>query len=162
MIHVGFTGTRNGMSPAQLDCVVQIVTDLRLLDQLTAHHGDCVGADNEFHDIMTRFASAIVIHTPVDNANRAFCERDSPRGDNRYSLIGLPAKTHLARNRDIVTESGVMIATPYESIHQTRGGTWYTVDYTRKMKKPLALVLRNQRVAHVEFSGASWPAKESN
>ena len=55
-----------------------------------------------------------------------------------------------------------MIAAPYEPIYQTRGGTWYTVDYARKMGKPLALVLRNQRVAYVEFSGAPWPVKESN
>ena len=162
MIHVGYTGTRHGMSPAQLDHVIRLVTGLYKLDELTAHHGDCVGGDNEFHDVMTRFARAIVIHAPVDRANRAYCDRDQPRGDNRHDTIVMPAKTHFARNRDIVIASSIMIAAPYEPIYQTRGGTWYTVDYARKMGKPLALVLRNQRVAYVEFSGAPWPVKESN
>lgn len=50
-------------------------------------------------------------------------------------------KGHLARNRDIVNESGIMLAAPAEMTEQARGGTWYTIKYARKVGKPLVIVL---------------------
>ena len=153
MIHVGFTGTRFGMTFAQRRAVDEIV---RLLATSaiggrrawTAHHGDCVGADSEFHDIAFAHGGRIIIHPgpTIDNS----AGRD---GDER-----LPALTHFARNRDIVAAADVMIATPKEQERQLRGGTWYTVDQSRKRDRALALVLPTQfdGVA-ILYSGAPWP-----
>jgi hypothetical protein len=43
---VGFTGTRKGMTPQQRVAFAELVITLR---PTQAHHGDCVGADAEFH-----------------------------------------------------------------------------------------------------------------
>lgn len=161
MIDVGFTGTRHGMTPAQLDAVVMLVKQLAEVDELCGHHGDCVGADAEFHDVMRKYARSIVIHTPLDPSHRAFCERDQEYewGQACTGVIGLPGKTHFARNRDIVDQSRVMIAAPFESSRQERGGTWYTYDYARKKNKPMACVLRAPSGVMLEFSGdRTWPA----
>lgn len=146
MIHVGFTGTRHGMTAEQRAAVQALLVKLAALDELCGHHGDCVGADAEFHDIVRPLARTVVIHPPIDDAHRAFCKSaDEWR----------PAITHLARNRCIVIESAVMIATPYEADRQLRGGTWYTIDYTQKQDHPLAVVAP---VGDVAFSGRPWPA----
>lgn len=135
VIHVGFTGTRNGMSSRQRDTVSAL---LRRLEPrrgglyLVGHHGDCAGADAEFHDMLRTMSHTFVIgHPPHDPRLRAHCQFDEER----------PPKGYLTRNRDIVDEADVMIATPYEAVRQARGGTWYTIDYAVELGRPLAIVL---------------------
>ena len=53
--------------------------------------------------------------------------------------IRLPKKP-LIRNRDIVRETAVLIATPEQTIEQLRSGTWATVRYARKMNRPTVLI----------------------
>jgi len=147
VIHIGFTGTRYGMTEQQRMIVQAIVEVLAMTHPITAHHGDCVGADAEFHAIALRAGARLVIHPPVDESHRAFCK---PADEWRAAL------THLARNRAIVIESTVMIATPYEETRQERGGTWYTVDRAERAGRPLALVLRTPTGARALYSG-TWP-----
>ncbi len=52
----------------------------------------------------------------------------------------------MRRNADIVRESNIMIAAPFEETEQERGGTWRTIGMARKAKKPLAIVWRDGRV----------------
>ena len=128
MKRVGFTGTRNGMTEAQKEAVRR---ELRGAD--TFHHGDCVGADAEAHRIARVQRIPVVIHPPVDQAHRAFCE----------DYDGMhPQKTHFARNRDIVDACDVLIATPWQTREPvpSKGGTWYTVGYARKKQKPIVIV----------------------
>lgn len=150
------------MTPAQLDAVVMLVEQLAGVDQLCGHHGDCVGADAEFHDVMRRYAKCVVIHAPLDPSHRAFCMRDDDLDPgSRCDVVQLPGKTHFARNRHIVDVSRVMVATPRESTRQERGGTWYTVDYSKKKGRPLALVLPAPSGVMLEFSGPpTWPRRE--
>lgn len=45
MTHVGFTGTRHGMSLMQAEVIIRILRVLKtsmLGDCLIAHHGDCI------------------------------------------------------------------------------------------------------------------------
>jgi hypothetical protein len=42
--------------------------------------------------------------------------------------------------------STVMIAAPLESVEQAYGGTWRTIEMTRKAKRPLAIVWRDGAV----------------
>jgi len=124
----GFTGTRHGMTPAQ---------KLALRGYLTGgtgelHHGDCVGADSEAHDIADECGYAIIIHPPKDYSKRAW--REVPK-----HMIRLE-NTYFARNRNIVDETVSLIATPFEADGQAKGGTWYTVGYARKMGKVVVLI----------------------
>ncbi len=138
MIHVGFTGTRHGMNPLQSRELARLLDDIGIF---TAHHGDCVGSDAQFHDIARRLANSIVIHPPSDESQRAFC---------KHADEWRAACSYLARNRCIVTEATVMIATPFEMDRQMTGGTWYTIAYAERLGKPLAIVKPN---GDVDYSG---------
>lgn len=141
-MHLGFTGTRNGMTRLQYASVEVLV---RALPQpITAHHGDCVGADSQFHFIVRELGARIVIHPPTDETHREFCK---PADEWRQAC------THLARNRAIVLESHLMIATPFEMVRQARGGTWYTIDRMLRTGRPLATVFPNGTVL---YDGAPW------
>ncbi len=161
MIHVGFTGTRRGMSPMQAEVVARVLWVLKtsmLGDCLVAHHGDCVGADAQFHGI-ARKANVVTVEVhpgvsrweKMDQEMRAFCKDP----DLVHSPTGF-----LQRNRAIVDACAVLIAVPWEPHHQDRGGTWYTYDYAIKQSKQIALVLKRPYGILVELSG-NWKIFES-
>lgn len=126
-MRIGFTGTREGMTTEQKETVKQLLIEHQP-DWI--HHGDCVGADADFHQIGRELGIRIKGHPPIKPDYRAYCEFDE---------VNSP-KSYYARNRDIVTESGLLIATPKENSQQTKGGTWYTVGYAQTVKKPRIIV----------------------
>lgn len=102
-----------------------------LLNPFRVHHGDCIGADAAMHIIARDYLNkVVVIHPPTDDAKRAFCKWD----------ILLGAKPYLDRNHDIVDRSEVMIACPGEHNEVLRSGTWATIRYARKLKKPIIII----------------------
>jgi hypothetical protein len=124
---VGFTGTQVGMSDKQK---LAVRAQLISMDPDEFHHGDCIGADKEAHDIAVSLGIKTVIHPPKNNSKRAFCTGD----------VVLPAGDYLDRNRDIVNSVNVMIATPKEEAEQLRSGTWATIRYAKKvLKSPLVI-----------------------
>lgn len=123
------------MTDAQRVAVAAILDEVGVT---VAHHGDCIGADAEFHDLArARSGSLIVIHpgpaTDADHAGKTGDERREPMN-------------HMKRNKTIVTESTVVIATPFEDVEQEFGGTWKTIGMARKAKRPLAIVMRDGTV----------------
>lgn len=159
-LHIGFTGTRFGMTHEQRDVIDSLIwnlggsvrADLRERDAAHAHMGDCQGADKDFYDLCVEHGLWTVGHIPLDPHHRAFC---------RYDEARVPLG-HLARNREIVHASTLMLATPREATRQVRGGTWYTIDQTIKAKKPLVIVnpdgsiLPNQE--YLDWMAGSSPA----
>ena len=125
MTSLGFTGTRKGMTPEQQASVRAIVGGFS-----TVHHGDCIGADEEMHDIAIAFGQSVVVHPPADPKLRAWC-----RGD-----VVLPEKPYHDRNRDIVNAARYLLATPDSMKETTKGGTWYTVRYARQEGKDILIV----------------------
>lgn len=124
MSSVGFTGTRHGMTAAQR-CEVDKWLSTRELR--VGHHGDCVGADAQFHDLLVKRDIPIVIHPPDNDKARAFCST----GNIIEVKEPLP---YLARNRVIVKSAVFMLATPSEGYEPepARGqGTWSTVRFAR-------------------------------
>jgi len=120
-MRIGFTGTRKGMTAKQKDSLLRILTEYRPSE---FHHGDCLGADAEAHSItQTHCTTArVIIHPPTNPAQRAFCHGDGYR-------VG---KEYLARNRDIVDESDMLVAAPETREEHQRSGTWATIRYARK------------------------------
>lgn len=95
------------------------------------HHGDCIGADFDAHNIAERLGVSTVIHPPVGNSEfRAGCQSDQIR----------PEQTHLARNRNIVKECKLMLAFPDSSSEAMRSGTWYTIRHAMKEGVPTIVV----------------------
>lgn len=141
-IHLGFTGTRHGMSPEQHAAVARLVVEVSgdAFGPIVAHHGDCVGADAQFHAIARGVGARVVGHPPTDEKLRAFCSCDENR----------PAAPYLARNHDIVSCSSRVIAAPYEIVRPKRfGGTWATAVRAYERRCPLDIVYRDGRVQHV-------------
>lgn len=126
---IGMTGTRDGMTEAQK---TQFKKGLLHLKAITLHHGDCVGADADAHNIADKLRHLdIVIHPPISDKFRAF--------KNGPSCTILAEKIYFARNRDIVNESEILIGTP-RSMVETKGGTWYTINYGKKSGKRVYII----------------------
>lgn len=127
---VGFTGTRNGMTDNQLEALRLLLSTSGVEE---VHHGDCVGSDAQFHRIATELGISVVIHPPTNSKLRAFCE------STRYE----PPKEYLARNRDIVSASDLLVAAPKEADEPEPGrgqGTWSTVRYARRFDRTLRVL----------------------
>jgi hypothetical protein len=123
-MHIGITGTRWGMSDRQKEIAIYIYEKFR---GNYLHQGMCEGSDTEMHDMVReKFpASGIKGHPSIKK------DYEINRVCDRYA----EEKGHLERNREIVSEVEVMIATPHQSTEQQRGGTWYTIRYAKKIIK---------------------------
>lgn len=132
---VGFTGTRKGMSQKQKKVVQELLVELGATE---LHHGDCVGADSDAHDIARSLGLVLCGHPPTVVQLRAFKDCD----------MLSRAKPYLERDRIIVDETELLIATPaeYTRPDKPRGGTWYTLTYGEKRNKPVIIVYRDGRI----------------
>ena len=123
---IGFTGTRDGMSKDQVRLVRKILERYR---GTNFHHGDCVGADAQAHDMASDLNYSIWIH-PGDN--------DLKRAHKRSHYI-YQVKSSLHRNKDIVNSSQLLIATP-KGPEMRRSGTWFTIRYARKQLRTTVII----------------------
>jgi hypothetical protein len=127
---IGFTGSRKGITLMQKQFVAQILKE----NQAThVNHGDCVGADESFHEISHNLQLSISVFPPDKSSLRAHC---SPEGEG----VLHPEEGFLKRNHRIVDSSDILIACPESSKEQLRSGTWSTVRYARKKGKRVLLV----------------------
>lgn len=130
MIRVGFTGTQRGCTQRQRDELNDWFGSFTLIDEFELHHGDCIGADAEAHEIARGWGARVAGHPPTDPKKRAFCRFDEER----------EPKPYLDRNHDIVDETEWMVAAPGEMEEQLRSGTWATIRYARKRGRRLIIV----------------------
>lgn len=136
VISIGFTGTQEGMTANQLlDLAERLNAMLEdETDEIEAHHGDCIGADEQFHRLLELMFPyiKIIIHPPDNPKKRAFCVGD----------LTLPMKPYLDRNHDIVDSSDYLIATPKENEEVLRSGTWATIRYASKKDVTTFIIYR--------------------
>jgi len=137
--HIGFTGTREGMTEYQKAALRKLlslaVNDSIEPQTVVFHHGDCKGADAEAHEIALELGCEVIIHPPVKRMMRAYCQG---------ARENLPFKDYLERDRCIVDSTIGMIAAPKSNKEERRSGTWYTVRYARKMNKTVILLSRDK------------------
>lgn len=130
-IHIGITGTKEGMTYEQYEVYKKYSN---MIGKYTLHHGDCIGVDCEIqYYTSSNTGNHIVVHPPENKKYQ--CYRRTT--DN---MTILKSKDYLERNKDIVNDSDVMFACPKENEEQLRSGTWATIRYSRKMKKPLYII----------------------
>lgn len=127
---VGFTGTQRGMTDSQRESVIWLLSEEYAAT--VGHHGDCIGADAQFHDVCIELGIPVHVHPPNVDSKRAFCDG--------AESIGVP-KPYLDRNHDIVDACDLLIATPSGPTETRRSGTWATVRHARKRNKIIAIVL---------------------
>lgn len=143
-MRVGFTGTRSGMSEPQYRMFKREF--LRYIgtgyDVPELHHGLCVGADSQAHVIARMLRRdgtlpiKIVAHPPRNNKWKAHLSGVDDMRD---------PKEYLARNHDIVDECDRLIACP-AGPEELKSGTWATIRYARKRRKPITIIWRNGSV----------------
>lgn len=126
-MRIGFTGTRDGMTEHQK----RTVDDLLAFHQPDwVHHGSCVGADYDFHQIARRLSIKIKGHLPINTSLMAKLDFDDEN----------EPKSYLKRNADIVNETDWLIACPKESSKQFKGGTWWTFHYANTRGLPITVI----------------------
>ena len=125
---VAFTGTQRGMTEQQMSAFRRL---LFLFEWNEFHHGDCIGADSEAHDVAQERGMLVVIHPPSIETKRAW----------RFVINTREPKPYIERNHDMVDECWYVIATPAQAEEQLRSGTWATVRYARTQGRCIWLVL---------------------
>lgn len=125
---VGFTGTRDGMTPIQAQFVYD---EVRILEPTEAHHGMCVGADEEFDELLGQtYVPLVHGHPPTDTSLMA---------EGLSCDVLSEPKPYLQRNRDIVDQTEHLIAAPRGMTEEHRSGTWSTVSYARRLRRPITI-----------------------
>ncbi len=126
----GFTGARVGMTLKQKERVIELV-ELCCKDVLYCLHGDCVGADEDFDNIC-KICNVATKCMP--------CTLDNFRAHTDCEEISKP-EAPMKRNRKIVEGSDFIISCPpnYKKI-KSGSGTWATIGYARRAKKPLYII----------------------
>lgn len=128
---VGFTGTRNGMTPEQKETVKYALTKWKSEEiEVIGLHGDCIGADVDFHFICREIGLHVLKRPSIWDSTVAGTDAE------RIALSKRPYE----RNRDIANQADRMIACPpnFEKIEHS--GTWYTLEYASKLGKRVTIV----------------------
>jgi hypothetical protein len=122
-----------------------LIRVLRALEPEAVAHGDCIGADEEFHLCAQVFAYSAKIHIfpPVNTTKRAYCE-------GAYFVH--EAHDYLTRNGKIVDWAHGLIACP-SGPEKLRSGTWATIRRARQKGIPILII-------YPDGSEADEPAKE--
>lgn len=133
----GFTGTQIGMSLNQVEKLKKVLTRLGVTE---LHHGDCIGADAQAHEVCLAAGIDIVIHPPVDGRKRAYCDIQP----HTLSVVTTKVRRpYLDRNHDIVDDTDMLIAAPKdEKTEELRSGTWATIRYAEKKFRIIAILDR--------------------
>ena len=135
-IKIGFTGTRHGMAPHQLEAVRRVL-ESPLLEVVEVHHGSCVGADKEFHDLCVELGLKIHSHPCTLKNYRADCTHGT--------AVIYPEKRPFVRNYDIAKASDVVLAAPDRDLRgDGGGGTWNTIAQCKTNGWAVAQLLRSR------------------
>ena len=124
---IGFTGTRRGMTAQQTTSVYNF---LEKFDSFIGLHGDCIGADKDFHGICQNLNMVIHSRPCILTSQRAFTN----------AIIIAESEKPLDRNKKIVDDSTLMLACPGEFEEVLRSGTWSTIRYAKKNKREIYIV----------------------
>lgn len=128
-MRLGMSGSRQGMSEHAL-AKFNIFLKNNYLSIEEVHHGDCVGADSQFHNLIMKLGIKIIIHPPNYNKLRAYCIGDECRKELPF----------LKRNKNIVDESDMLVAFPPTKNEILRSGTWSTIRYAKKQNIKILII----------------------
>lgn len=128
---LGFTGTRK-LTIEQFTALKQFLRELHRDPIEKVVHGDCVGADSLFDQLVCGHTPWVRELFPSDVPGlRANSHLYSPE---RIVRVHPPAPP-LVRNAAVVRESDYMIACPSGRVEELRSGTWATIRLARKHGK---------------------------
>lgn len=138
VIKIGFTGNRNGLNNIQKE-EIHIILDK--YDDIIVSHGDCIGADSDFHKLCIEYRNEhnsnkqknLIIHIYPPN-------KSILRGFNKGDIL-MTEKPYLERNLDIINNSDIIIACPIDKTkEELRSGTWSTIRQAKKLNKDVYIL----------------------
>lgn len=137
----GVTGTRVGATVEQLKTLRKLTEDK---PPTVARHGDCVGVDAEFAELMRDWYGARIIgHPPDKDGNRAFFPSDDEFEPQPY----------LIRDADVVRLCHHLFALPRGEKEVRRGsGTWATIRIARRVKRNHTIIFPDGKHKTVVYS----------
>jgi len=133
MLNLGFTGTRNGLKKLQWETLVKKLNKFKETNKrVSAHHGMCIGADEEFHHTFRDiFPEERIVGYP--------CTIRKMRANLDVNSVW-PAMAPLVRNKDIVMTCNILIVCPKGMKEVLRSGTWATYRYALKKGKKILII----------------------
>lgn len=135
-MRIGMIGNKDGISIEATKKFVDFLNDNIITE---AHHGDCVGADTDFHNICSNMKINIIVHPPENSTMRAYCKAN----------VILPVKRYLDRNRDIVDQTDILIVFPPTKEEIIKSGTWSTIRYASKNNKHILIIYSDGTDKHI-------------
>lgn len=141
---IGFTGTREGMTYEQKS---RFAVEIAAYDQLTFVHGDCIGADEEAHEIAMKHTGCRIEIRGCNYPNmRAYC-----KGAAVTHQIASP----LARNRVIVETCHRLIGCPRVAAWRDlkRGGSVYTIRFAIRFPRHTTVIAPNGQLEEFNTGG---------
>jgi hypothetical protein len=144
---LGFTGTRTGMSLAQIGSIRKTIRTYRLITpRIEAHHGVCIGADIHFHEICKDLSLYVIGHPGIRPDGKCFTRATCICNELR------PPRPFLARDRDIVNVAHILLAAPAGFREEIRSGTWTTVRYARRIQRKIVIFWPDGTIKQENFS----------
>lgn len=149
-ITLGFTGSQKGMTVQQLSrfrLLIDSFADMFVIKEF--HHGCCIGADEQAHNVVVELYPKIIMHIHPGNieAKKAACEHSKK--------VLYPAIDNLIRNKKIVNAANVLIAAPAQNYEITRSGTWATIRDALRDKKQVLIIDTNGGIIIPKSKGES-------
>lgn len=125
-----FTGTQRGMTDQQ---EARVAERLRATMPELLCHGDCIGADEQVHDLCCALGIRVSLNPCTITSKRAYC--GGPVVHCRHDPLD-----PLVRNQRMVDRCDALLAAPAEMAEERRSGTWSTVRKARKARVPVVIV----------------------
>lgn len=128
MTRVGFTGSRRArMTLLQLRTFFVLLSELRDIGPAPEfHHGCCISRDDQAARIAKCLGYRLFGHPPTKQDFIGTVKND----------FDYPKLSYLERNHRIVDATQLLLAAPLTNYEQIRSGTWATVRFAVRRKKP--------------------------
>lgn len=142
-LHVGFSGSRYGMTEKQKEVVRHFLNNWRVIGiDRTFRHGCCAGADFEADQLAREYLYKVGAHP---GPRSSFDCYDSAKKLGVTFWEENERKPYFERNVDIVMRCNVLITTPNAMSPniKAKGGTWYTTRVGIDRGRSTYLVLAN-------------------
>lgn len=154
-LNVGFTGSSKIWHEAQLLTFLRLMRHLAVSDRNDPleefHHGACIKWDEIAHlSVVETFNDqlTVVVHPPINKSKMA-------KGLQAPKIVWREPKEYIPRNHDIVDDVDYMVGCPGEMKEELRSGTWATIRYAKKKKKPVFVVWPDGLVEFTDRTGKS-------
>lgn len=132
---VGFTGTKEGLTTEQSKTMLNLLTIIAIVGDVSAVHGDCIGGDTSFHSACVSLEIGVLI-LPGCAADGSSPSRSHCQG----AFAVRESKPYRDRDLDIATIADFMFVCPKERDEQIRSGTWMTYRMARKLGKVCVVI----------------------